>query len=820
MKGQNVKIALRRILRNYKSNLMIFAGLIIGLTSSLIIYTKISYELSFDSFHTQSKNIYRVVRVTSGLDYTNGGLEYRTGVFSALPPEIKKSIPGLQNVTSMMYVYGQKVSIPSKDNTIEKSFTLDDGVVFTEPSFFEVFDFGASAIKWIYGEGKQVLDKPYSAVITEEISHKLFQDQDPVGQDIFLFDTKFTIGGVIQDFPKNTDLPFKVILSLATYCEKFNPGSVTDWGNLSDNFQCYVVLNKKNDKGLIEKKIKEIYSPHAEGDYSERRLFKLQPLSQVHRESQFGNYNNRTVSTGLLLALTLIGSFIFLIACFNYSNFFLAETIKQKKQIALKLILGSKPVSIFNQFLTESLLLNICALVFSLQITFPVLRNFYSFIDIPQGYIPELNSAVILFVLGLLFTGGIIAVIFSFFNLNLRSLSALLKRSDSSYSGKVNTFGKASVILQFVVAQIVIIATLIIVKQIYFINHAELGYSTDKILFARLPENAEPKLTSLAGELLAVPFVEGVSYSSVVPAESQQWTSFSLFNNNDNIEKRIDAEIKLVDSSYLKLYSFHLLAGHNFSSNDTSGAIILNSEFLTEIGFNNVDEAIGTIIRGPGQSKLYIKGVVQDFHSGSLRDKIRPCVFYNSPSGFRKVSIKLAYPATSGKKVSEVFPGDIQKLNEVWKKIFPDQVFTYTFINDRISEYYKSDRKALNLFLMFASITIFLCILGILGLSLSINERRTKEIGLRRVNGANVSEIVALLNRNFMRWIALAFLFAAPVAWFGMHKWLQNFAYRTELSWWIFILAGLIALTIALFTLSWQSWRAATRNPVEALRYE
>jgi hypothetical protein len=195
-------------------------------------------------------------------------------------------------------------------------------------------------------------------------------------------------------------------------------------------------------------------------------------------------------------------------------------------------------------------------MLFSLQITFSVLRNFYFFIDIPKGYIPELNLSAIFFVMGLLFTGGIIAVIFSFFNLNLRSLSALLKRSESSYSGKVNSFGKTSVILQFVVAQIVIIATLFIVKQIYFINHTGLGYSTDKIIFARLPEDAKPKLASLAGELLAVPFVEGISYSSVVPAESQQWTSFSLFNSNDNNngERRIDAEIKLVDSSYLKLY--------------------------------------------------------------------------------------------------------------------------------------------------------------------------------------------------------------------------------------------------------------------------
>ena len=818
MNGQYLKVAIRRISRNYKSTLLIFAGLVIGLTSCLIIYTKITYELSFDSSHSHSRNTYRVVRVTSGLEYTTGGLEYRTGVFSAFPREIKKNIPELQNVVTMFYLYGAKINIPSMDSTVEKSFVLDDGIVFTEPSFFEVFDFGSNGIKWLSGEGKQVLEKPFTAIITKETSHKLFLDQDPIGQDILLFGTKFTIRGVIQDFPKNTDLPFKVILSLPTYSEKLNPRSVTDWGNLSDNFQCYVVLNKKSDLTSIEKKFKDIYSPHANGDFAERRLFKLQPLSQVHKESKFGNYNNRTVSSGLILALTLIGGFIFLIACFNYSNFFLAETFKQKKQIALKIILGSKPISIFLQFFTESMLVNFCALLFSLQLTLPVLKNFYSFIDIPQGYFPEINLSALVLILVLLFTGGILSVIFSIFNLKLKSLAALLKKSDSGNSGKENNFGKGSVILQFVVAQTVIIATLIIVKQIYFINHKDLGYNTENIVFARLPENPISKLTALSGELLSIPAVKAVSYSSVVPAESQQWTTFGSYINNE--EKRVDAEIKSIDTSYLNIYSFTLLAGQNFSSTDTANTVLVNREFLVEIGFRNADEAVGSIIQGPDRNRILIKGIVEDFHSGSLHDKIRPCVFSNSPRGFRTVNIKLAYQQIARRSRSEVLPGDIDRINEKWKKVFPDQIFPYSFLSDRIAKYYTSEHKALNLFLLFASITIFLCILGILGLSLSMNERRTKEIGIRKVNGAKVSEVLTMLNKDFVKWVTVAFVIAIPIAWFVMHKWLENFAYKTELSWWIFGLAGVLALVIALLTVSLQSWRAATRNPVEALRYE
>jgi putative ABC transport system permease protein len=818
MNTQYFKIAIRRITRNYKSNLLIFASLVIGLTSCLILYTKVSYELSFDNYHTLSKNTYRVVRVTSGLEYANGGLEYRTGVHFPLPEALKRSVPELHDVVAMFYLFGQKINIPTKDSTVEKSFTLDDGVVMTEPSFFNVFDFGKTGLKWVRGEGKQVLDKPFTAVITEKTAQKLFAGEDPVGRDLIIIGTKFTIEGVIQDLPENTDLPFKVLLSLRTFSEKLNPGFSTDWGSLSDNFQCYVVLNNRSDLVTAEKKFKEIYSSNAGTERLEGRQFKLQPLSRVHKESQYGNYNNRTVSAGLLLALTLIGTFIFLIASFNYSNFFLAETIKQRKQIALRLILGSKPVSVFFQFLTESLLVNFVAMLISLQLTLPVVKNFYSFIDIPQGYFPEVNLSFFLLVIGLLFAGSILSIIFSILNLNLKSLSNLLKGGDSGYSGRGNIFGKTSVILQFVVAQSVIIATLFIVKQIYFINHKELGYTTDNIIYAGLPENPKSKLASLSAELLSDPGIKGVSFSSVVPAESHQWTSFSSYINNQ--EKRIDAEIKFVDSSYLNLYSFTLIAGQNFSSKDTSAAIILNREFLLEIGFKNADEAIGAIIKGPNGMRLNIKGVVGDFHSGSLRDKIRPCVFFNNPGGFGIVNIKLLSSGSSGKNNTKVFPGEIDKINEIWKNVFPDQVFHYTFLSDRIAGYYKSEYKALNLFFLFASITVFLCILGILGLSLSMNEKRTKEIGLRKVNGATISEVMALLNRNFINWVAIAFVIACPIAFYAMHKWLQNFAYKTELSWWIFVVSGIIAFGIALLTVSLQSLKAAMRNPVEALRYE
>jgi putative ABC transport system permease protein len=391
----------------------------------------------------------------------------------------------------------------------------------------------------------------------------------------------------------------------------------------------------------------------------------------------------------------------------------------------------------------------------------------------------------------------------------------LLKKSDPGYSGKENLFGKWSVILQFIVAQAVIIATLIIVKQIYFINNKDLGYDTKNIMVVNLPGGAGSKLSALAGEYSTNPKVQGVSFSNITPAQTTNFGNARLFKNNEMVT--IDCELKSIDTSFIRVYSFKMLAGENFASSDTALNIIVNRKFTSEIGFKTVEEALGSYIQGITRRPACIKGVVENFYSGSLHDKIRPCAFTYSPNRASIMNIKLA---DSGTGKSAVNPGDIDQIKAVWNRILPDQEFEYTFLSDRIALYYRSEHKAMNLFLLFAAMTIILCVLGILGLSLSMNERRIKEIGIRKVNGATVQEILVLLNKNFVRWVAIAFALATPVAWYAMNKWLENFAYKTTLSWWIFLLSGMLALAIALLTVTWQSWKAASQNPVVALRYE
>lgn len=808
MNIQHFKIAIRRISGNSKSNLMIFAGLVLGFTSCFVIFTKINYEMSFDRSHTRFRNIYRIVRVTSGLEYTNGGLEYRTGVHFPFPQEIKKSIPEIENVVSMLYVSGQKVSVPQSEGDKPAEFNLDNGIVFTEPSFFDVFDYGKK-IRWISGK-VEILNELHSAVITQSIADLLYPGEDPSGKDISVFDMKYRVAGVIEDLPANSDFPFRIFLSMKTFHEVLNPNSLNDWGSLTDNYQCFVVLNPNVSKARVEAKFKDVYTPHAYEDYAERRLFKLQALSQVHKDSRFGNYNGRSASMGLILALGITGIFILIIACFNYSNFFIAETSKQNRQMALRLIMGGRPSTLLLQLFTEAIIINMIALYASLVIASEVIKRFYSFIDIPYEYTPQIGISTLLFVMLLLLASSFLSVIFSFKNLKAESLSSLLRGSYKVRSKDSSAFGKASVILQFIVAQTVIIASLFILKQMTYINKKDLGYSVENIICSGFPESSVSTMSALSNEILTVPGVTGLSFSSVAPARSQQWTSVSIVNNDEL--KKLDTELKFIDTAYLSLYDFRIIAGENFTSTDSSNVVIVNKEFLLESGFVKAEDCLGTAINGP-QGNIYITGVVDDFHSGSLRDEIRPCVFYNNPAAFRNVNIKISSPIAASGEI-------IKKIQERWTTIYPDESFQYVILEDFIASYYRSDRKTFNLFVLFSIITVFLCILGVLGLSISMNQKRIKEVGLRRVNGAMISQIVFLLNKDFLNWILLAFIISVPVSWYFVFRWLQNFAFKTEISWWGFLLSGLILTSIGLITVTLQSYSTAASNPVDSLRNE
>lgn len=815
MNNQVLKFVLRRISKKGKLTFLIFIGLVIGLTTSMVAYLKVNYELSFDRNHTQADNTYRICRINA--DYLGGESEYRAGTYFPLPELAKKNIPEINNIVKLFYRNGGEIQVSSKEDQ-EKKIKVDNGIVFTESSFFDIFDFGKGERRWINNQGDEVLSSPFTAVLTQKTAKKFFGNKNPIGQSIVYEGIKYDVIGVVKDFPQNTDFPFKVFLSISTFIYKLNPGIENNWGSLYDSFHCYVVLKPNSDLKAIEHKLKTIYSEHSGDINGTRQFFELQALNKVHKEIKYGNFNMRTVSSELLGAISLFGIFIFLIACFNYSNFFLAETSKAEKQTAIKRIIGGNTFSIVYHFFIESFVVVLSAFMVSLPLVAIIVNKFYSFIDIPKGFYPEINLSLLVFMVLILFVGSFLPVFLSTFNLRAKSLSSIIKKNNPSSSSTSINFKKSSVIFQFIVAQAMIIVTLVVLKQIHFINNKDLGFKPDNIIVAKLPEHDIIKLERIKNELISMPEIREVSYSSVSPAEALSWNGVGISVYDKKNE--IDTENKLVDNSYFDIYSFNFISGSKFLPNDTINTIIVNREFVSTAGFINEKDALGAAVYGISYQPVYIKGVVENFHSGSLHNQIRPCVFQNIHRWYRTVNIKLTSLKGENYNNQEALLENIDKIAKKWANIYPEEDFNYSFLDDRIANYYQSEHKTLKIFSLLALLCVLLCAMGILSLSVSMNEVRIKEIGIRKVNGAKIGEVVSLLNYDFIKWVIIALIIASPLAYYAMNKWLENFAYKTDLSWWIFTAAGIIALFIALITVSWQSWRAARKNPVEALRYE
>jgi putative ABC transport system permease protein len=807
-----LRTVFRRIKTNYKINILTLSGLALGIASGFIIFTKVMYEKSFDNFHSGSKNIYRVVRLTSGLKYLNGDLEYRAGIHFPVPGEIKKTIPEATSVASLLYVYGNKIFTPNNNSQKPVFYTLKDGIVFADSQFFEVFDYAHQPIPWIAGNKTIALNDVFSVVITREIEKLLFHSESAMGRVINIGGGEFTVKGVIDNFPVNSDFPFKILISLSTYTERIAKGITSNWGSISDNFQCFVKLNNDAKVDQVNQKLNNIIKDHLPAAEAAIRSMKLQPLKEVHRDERFGNFNNHTISNFILNALSVLAIFILVIVGLNFSNGMIAQSIKNNKDTSIRRIVGCGKLEIFNAFFIEALILTLTASVFGLFIAYFAFETQSDLIGIPKTFYTQFDYKSALMLLSIILLISVIASIFPGIFFTSKKPLSTLKQNERSLLGNKNKINKATIIIQFTTVTVLIISTVIISKQLIYIHNKDLGYNPQNIISAGIPENTPAKISSLNVKLIECPAVAGISLCSGNPAEGRNWFGVSMKYKDEPIQ--FDSELKYTDTSYFNLNGFKFIAGSIYAKNDSFNSVIVNKEFVAEAGIKNPAELIGAPINGVNSKKTIVVGVVNNSHSVSLHQKLRPCVFVNNNRGFYKIEIKLKTTNASDRSKQ------LAQITSIWKDIFPDDNFEFSFLTEQINNFYKGENNLFRMLLLFTFMTTFLCCLGIFGLSVFISEQKTKEIGIRKVNGAQTNQILLMLNSEYVKWIVAAFIFACPISWYIMNKWLQNFAYKTDLSWWVFIVAGIIALLVALITVNWHSYRVATRNPVVSLRYE
>ncbi len=789
-----LKIALRNLLRHKGFSFINLSGLGLGMACALVISLWVQDELSYDRFHENADTLFRVVvewKEDSALWAKTPGL--LAAAMKAELPEIRNAAR-LHKRPKLVIRYG------------EKAF-YEEAKLRADPELFEMFSLPfikSASENWTEG-----------LVITESMARKYFGEEEPLGKVLNInnwFDVPVT--AVLRDLPHNSYLQFDCALPLEAL-KRFWPGGFT-WGNFSH--ETFVQLRRGADPQAVSAKITNLLLKNSPQIAPYVNRLYLQPLTEVYLTANIGGNQFANGDRKYLYIFSAVAFFVLLIACINFMNLSTARSINRAKEIGLRKVAGSSRLQLLQQFLGESVLLTTLAAVFALllaEIFLPAFKQLAGK-DLKLAYS---DYRLLLGLTMLTLVTGVIAGSYPALYLSSFKPMAVLKGgallSSFERSGRRTGLRSALVVLQFALAILLIIGTMVIHRQLYFMTNTKLGFDKDNIVYVPAKESFGAQYETVRQELLKYPGIISVAAIGSVPTNTVNTSA--LVWDGKAPERDYPVETNAVDYDYFELLDLEFVAGRNFSrqhATDATSAFILNEEAAQMLG---MDAPVGKEIR-VGQRAGTIIGVVQNAHFKSLRQKIAPQVFhvltdYNSEliDLFGVVLIKVR---------GNGIPQALASLTHVWKKVNPNFPFEYHFLDETYDNLYKQEERTSTLFDYFTVLALALSCLGLLGLAAFVAENRTKEIGVRKVLGASVAGIVGLLSKDFVKLVLLANLFAWPVAYFAMSKWLQDFAYRIDLGWWMFALAGGAALFIALATVSVLAIKAALANPVEALRYE
>jgi putative ABC transport system permease protein len=811
------KIARRNLLKNKIFSAINISGLAIGISASLVIYLLVSYHFSFDKFEKDNNRIYRVVT-----DMNFSGEEiHNSGVTSPLGPAIKNELTGFEAVIPFRTWDGPvKITIPPTGKNDPVIFKKQEEVVFADEKYFNLIGYS-----WLAGTAASAFKQPYQTVLTASRAKQYFPALTPeqvIGRELLFDDTiRTTVSGVVNDITANTDFSFKTFISSITL-EKtsLKPNDFNEWNNTNSASQLLVKLSPGTSVAKIEKAIVDLYSKYhkkEEGDNS-KTSFRLQPLNDLHFNRDYGGYSKPIANKSTLYGLLAVAAFLLLLGCINFINLTTANASQRTKEIGVKKTVGSSKQQLIFQFLSETLLLTFIATLLSVALTPLILKVFSGFIPDDLHFNIINQPSVILFLVILIIIVTVLSGFYPALILSGYKPVMVLKNQAFSRSGKTRQawLRKSLTVSQFIIAQVFIMATIMVSKQINYTLHKNLGFKKDAVIYfsTNYFDTVRTNKQTLLNKLHAIPGIEMISLSTSPPSSSNTWSStFKYKDGKREIEN--DVQLKFIDSNYLKLYGLKLLAGSDMVQTDTVNSFVINETYARLLGFQQPQEAIGKIVEWSDKKKPII-GVVADFHQKSLHEPIKPLAMGSWTNSERNISILLQSPGGASGNWSKTI-GQIEKS---WKEIYPNDDFEYSFFDEDIAKYYEEEKNISSLLQWATGLAVFISCLGLLGLVIYTTTQRTKEIGIRKVLGATVSQIVSLISGGFIIPVLLAFIVAVPIAWFGVNKWLQNFAYRTEISWWIFLLAGTVMIVVALLTLSLQTIKAAIANPVKSLKSE
>ena len=804
-----IKIALRYLLKNKLYSFINIFGLAVGIASFVLIMLYVNFEKSYDRFEG-SENVYRTY-----MDYLEGGEQFVPGdamTYNLSGPTLKKEFPEVLDY--VRFYYFEKLAFKIEDRILEEPFGS-----LADPSYFNIFSYPL-----VQGNRENALSEPYSIVLSKSFAKKLFGSENPVNKTISAFregqEAVLTITGVMEDLPKTAHYRNSFLISYET--EK----TWTDWGPRAhelnwnmNNYYTYLKLAPNTDVALLRQKI---IDSDIEEDEEERH--NIEPIEDIHLYSNKPYEVSTNGSVTRIKFLTAIAFIILILSWLNYVNLSTTKSMERAKETGIRKVAGARKLQLIFQSLIESISLNLVAIVIAAGLIMVVLPLFNALTSINastelfqiKSFLPYL-----LFIL----LGSVLAGLYPAMTLSRYSPAKALK-------GKVATSSeglvvrKALIITQFLATIILLIGTIVVTKQINFMESKPIGADIDRTLALRgavITSKADSLVIQdfevLEQELQQLPFIKKTAMAQTYPGDS-----FDNLSSTRGV-KLPDGTFKdekifysyHVQPDYFDLVDMTFLAGGTFlpSSDFQGNQVVVNKTFLKTMGIASHDELLNKNLSFWGNNNWRVVGVIDDYYHFGLKNPLLPIVI-RYQKDITNILLKLDASVTSTTGISSA----INQVEAKWKKIFPQSTFDYAFLDQKFEAQYEGDKAFGSAFQIFTLLAIVIAALGLFGLTSYTVVQRKKEIGIRKVNGATTAQVLALLNKDFMKWIALAFVIALPISWFAMNQWLSGFAYRTNLSWWVFALAGFSALCIAMLTVSWQSYTAANGNPVEALRDE
>ncbi|HTR28902.1 MAG TPA: ABC transporter permease [Puia sp.] len=809
-----LKIAWRNLMRNKIYAAINIAGLAVGIAVFLMIDIIIRFHTSFDAFHPNQSRIYRILTEYHHTETANTTPD--RSVPYLLPRTLKSAFPGIEAVTPVFASHNDVVLIPDEKGTTTKKFTEAHGLFYTQPSFFRQFNFPLLAGSY------ESLNDRNTVLLAKETAEKYFGSwQEALGKTIkvqsggFMFDHStdvLKVTGILATIPANTDFQLKLVESVEMSYMGTLMKANTGWEETTPDFNCYILLKTDASANGLNRQLNAYAQKFQPAESKDS--YTLQPLAEVHYDVQTGNYSNMTISRQLIDVLWLIAAFILVIAGINFVNLATAQAVHRSKEVGIRKVLGSNQFQLLAQFLVETFLIVFSATLAAVGMALIALPSIDRLLQlsIPRGAFA--SQAIIAF-LGMTalavtaFAGFYPAIVLSRFN----PVTALKRKFSSASSGGVS-LRRALVVFQFIVAQALIIGTLVIVKQMDFFMSQPLGFDKEGII--NVPFSTDSLRLSrfdyLRTQLLAVNGVEEVSFNSNTPIEdaTDAWTTLKF----DHSAKEADFKAinKFADDKYIDAYRLPLVAGRNLKPSKFTQEFLVNESLMKSLGISNPDQILGKQISIWNDNiKCPVVGVLRDYNNRSFRYGRAPLLITTNTTMYNQAAIKLA---------TANMAATMAAVKAIWEKTFPEFVFQYRFLDEKIEGFYRQERQLAQLYKIFAAIAIFLSCLGLYGLASFMTVRRQKEVGIRKTLGASAVDIVFLFSKEFTILIGIAFIIASPIAGYYMNGWLRDYVFRITIPWWVFAAAGLIAILIAFGTISVQAIKAARVNPVKTLRSE